>query len=86
MYLILVYDISEERVTKIMKICRQYLNHIQNSVFEGDITESNFKKMQSLLKSIIKERDSIIVFKFRKREVFNKEIWGASKNDIDNLI
>ena len=34
MYVILVYDIGEKRVGKMLKLCRQYLNWIQNSVFE----------------------------------------------------
>ena len=44
MYIVLVYDIGEERVARIMKVCRKYLNHIQNSVFEGEISVANFKK------------------------------------------
>ncbi len=87
MYIILVYDIKEKRVTKAMKLCRQYLNHIQNSVFEGDITESNLKRLEISFKELIKkEEDSVILFKFRKKEIFDKEIWGIDKNKIDNII
>ena len=39
MYIILVYDIGEKRVAKMLKLCRRYLNWIQNSVFEGEITD-----------------------------------------------
>ena len=39
MYVIVVYDIGEKRVAKMLKLCRQYLNWIQNSVFEGEITK-----------------------------------------------
>ena len=43
MYIILVYDIAsvnrgDKRVGKMLKHCRKYLNWIQNSVFEGEIT------------------------------------------------
>ncbi|MEM3489884.1 MAG: CRISPR-associated endonuclease Cas2, partial [Nitrososphaerota archaeon] len=41
MYVILAYDIGEERVNKVLKICRKYLTWVQNSVFEGDLTEAN---------------------------------------------
>jgi CRISPR-associated protein Cas2 len=37
MYVILVYDMGEKRVSKMMKHCRKYLNWIQNSVFEGKL-------------------------------------------------
>lgn len=39
MFVIVTYDVSQKCVTKVMKICRKYLNHIQNSVFEGMITD-----------------------------------------------
>ena len=31
MYVILVYDCGEKRVGKMLKLCRKYLNWIQNS-------------------------------------------------------
>lgn len=40
MFVIVTYDVSQKRVTKVMKISRKYLNHIQNSVFEGMIMKS----------------------------------------------
>ncbi len=48
MYVILVYDISgdnggEKILTKVFKICKKYLTHIQNSVFEGEISEVHYE-------------------------------------------
>ena len=45
MYVVLVYDIGERRVAKMLKLCRQYLIWIQNSVFEGEITEVKLKEL-----------------------------------------
>ena len=45
MYVILVYDCGEKRVGKMLKLCRKYLNWIQNSVFEGEIIEVKLKKL-----------------------------------------
>ena len=53
MYLILVYDIGEKRVGKMLKLCRKYLNWIQNSVFEGEITEVKLKELLFKAKEII---------------------------------
>lgn len=44
MYVVLVYDISQEkngakRWSKVFKISKKYLSHIQNSVFEGEISK-----------------------------------------------
>ena len=57
MYIILVYDIGEKRVGKMLKLCRQYLNWIQNSVFEGDITEVRLKELKYKAKQIIKPQE-----------------------------
>ena len=34
MFVILVYDVGEKRVAKVLKICRKYLTWVQNSVLE----------------------------------------------------
>lgn len=36
----MVYDVNEKRVNKVLKIGRKYLNWVQNSVLEGEITVS----------------------------------------------
>ena len=88
MYVILVYDIGERRVGKMLKLCRQYLNWIQNSVFEGEITEVKLKELQQKAKKIMEqeEGDSIIVFKSRNERWLDKEVIGKEKNSLDNFI
>lgn len=87
MYIILVYDIGERRVVKMLKLCREYLNWIQNSVFEGEITEVKLKELISRAKKFMKEEeDSVIIFKSREERWLEKEIIGKEKNDLDIFI
>ncbi|MEC7754906.1 CRISPR-associated endonuclease Cas2 [Roseivirga sp. UBA1976] len=87
MYVVLVYDIGERRVAKMLKLCRQYLIWIQNSVFEGEITEVKLKELIFKAKKFMKpEEDSIIVFKSRDEKWLEKEIVGHEKNRLDNFI
>ena len=87
MYIILVYDIGEKRVGKMLKLCRRYLNWIQNSVFEGEITEVKLKELEHRAKEIMEiETDSIIIFKSRDSKWLEKEIIGQEKNDLDNFL
>ena len=87
MYVILVYDIGEKRVGKMLKLCRQYLNWIQNSVFEGEISEVKLKELKLKAKSIINEdTDSIIIFKANDEKWLNKEIVGKERSSLDNII
>lgn len=63
MYVILVYDIGEKRVVKMLKLCRQYLNWIQNSVFEGELTPSKLRELKMKASAIMNEdTDSLIIF------------------------
>ena len=87
MYVLLVYDINEKRVAKVLKICRAYLHWVQNSVFEGEITEGKFKEFQSKLKRVMKkDKDSMLIYKLPTDKVFEKEIIGQEKAPIDTFI
>lgn len=84
MYVILVYDFGEKRVAKMLKLCRKYLNWIQNSVFEGEISEVRLKELVSLAKEFMREEeDSIIIFKTRQQTWMEKEIIGQERSNID---
>lgn len=92
MYVVLVYDIAsaeggDKRVGKMLKHCRKYLNWIQNSVFEGEITEVKLKEMLSGARKImIVETDSIIIFKSREEHWLDKEIIGVERMTTDNFL
>jgi CRISPR-associated protein Cas2 len=77
---ILVYDFNERRVGKALKIARKYLHWVQNSVFEGEITQANFKKLKYELKSIMNEdEDSVIFYTFRSQKYSKREEYGLKK-------
>ena len=67
MYVILVYDVDQKRTSKMLKLCRRYLSWIQNSVFEGQISEVQLKQLALEAKRVMEDEDSLIVF---KRQVF----------------
>ena len=84
MYVLLVYDIGEKRVAKALKVCRCYLNWVQNSVFEGEITQGKLNALLKKLKDLIKmKEDSILVYRFPNDRAFKKEVIGLDKNPLD---
>ncbi|MDO5782589.1 MAG: CRISPR-associated endonuclease Cas2 [Eubacteriales bacterium] len=91
MYVVLVYDVSQQengakRWSKIFKICKRYLTHIQNSVFEGELSKAQLTQLQQELKLYIDEElDSVIIFKSRQEKWLDKEFWGR-KDDTTNFI
>ena len=86
MYVIAVYDVDARRCNKMKKLCRRYLNHIQNSVFEGEITESKLKELKEYAKRIMQDTDSFIIFISRQQQWLDKEIIGTEKRSTDNFI
>ena len=78
-----MYDVNQKRVGKMLKLCRKYLNWIQNSVFEGEITQV---KLASALKIMDPEIDSLIFFKTRQEKWLDKEVVGLERSDIDNFL
>ena len=87
MYVILVYDCGEKRVAKMLKLCRKYLNWIQNSVFEGEISEVKLKELKyQALQIMDTEEDRIIVFSSRQHTWLDKEVIGKELSDVDNFL
>ena len=88
MYVILVYDINLEEkegqkvLRNVYKTCKKYLIHIQNSVFEGELLESQMLKLKSELNKYIRDdKDSVIVFKSRSQRWLDKEFLGMIEDD-----
>lgn len=87
MFVIMVYDVETKRVAKVLKTSRKYLYWVQNSVLEGEITESSFKRLKLELNRIIDpEYDSIIFYTFRTTKYSEREIMGVEKGGQDQFL
>lgn len=87
MFIILVYDVNQKRVSKVLKKSRQYLHWVQNSVLEGEISEANLKKLKMELERIIrKDEDSVIFYSLRTTKYASREIIGLEKGGQENII
>ncbi|MDY3332569.1 MAG: CRISPR-associated endonuclease Cas2 [Eubacterium sp.] len=92
MYCILIYDIEMNecgaRISRnIFKICKKYMTHIQKSVFEGELTELQYLRLNAeLSKYIRKDKDSVIMFKSRNERWLDKEFWGLEDSNMSSFI
>ncbi|MDQ7065406.1 MAG: CRISPR-associated endonuclease Cas2 [candidate division KSB1 bacterium] len=87
MYIILVYDINVKRVGRALKVCRRYLNWVQNSVFEGELSEAKLKALKLALKKVIHpEEDSVLIYRLREQRYIQKEVMGQEKNPTDSFL
>lgn len=86
MFVIVTYDVAQKRVAKTMKICRKYLTHVQNSVFEGMITEAKLNKLKHELKKVIVPADdSICIYEIQNIKYTRKESIGVIRRK-DNIL
>lgn len=86
MFVILVYDVGEKRVAKVLKTARKYLYWVQNSVLEGEISEANLRQLKYELRKLSDENvDSFIFYSFRTTKYYNREIIGVKKRWTRNI-
>ena len=62
MHLIIAYDVEAKRTEKFKKICQNYLIKIQNSVFEGDISESQLMRLRDVLEKEVKHGETVRIW------------------------
>jgi CRISPR-associated protein Cas2 len=87
MYAIVVYDVGEKRVNKVKKILRMYMTWIQNSVFEGEITEAELMEIKRKLKDVIeKDSDAVHFYILKSEKYLRKDTLGTPKAEPEKII
>ena len=87
MFVIVAYDVNVKRVAKVLKIGRKYLNWVQNSVLEGELTKAQFERLKAELKKAIDENeDSIVFYTLRRQQYMQKELIGLNKGGQELII
>ena len=87
MYVIIVYDAGVKRLNKVRIFLKQYLNWVQNSVFEGELTKAEYLRVRLRLKDLIDEdEDCIFIYSVRDRKYLGFDELGTRKVEIDTII
>ena len=87
LYVIIVYDVGVERVNKVRVYLKQYLNWVQNSVLEGELTEAEYMKVMNGLRDVIDESlDNVICYKTKDRKYLAIDEIGTKKAEITTII
>lgn len=82
---------KEENGAKVLrnvfKICKKYLHHIQNSVFEGEVTKAKLEALKiELGKYLRDDKDSIIIFEESSNKWLKKELLGKQVDKTTNML
>ena len=94
MLVLITYDVNTQtsagkrRLRKVAKECQNYGQRVQNSVFEGELLESQAIKLKAELDRYIRDdKDSVILFKSRNQRWLEKEFLGMIEDDkTDNFL
>jgi len=85
----MVYDVKVDRVTKVLKVGRKYLNHIQNSVLEGELSPAQYNKLKHEVKQAINPtRDSVRFYLLRTPQYMSVDRLGVPSRpgDANNFL
>lgn len=61
-FVLVMYDVPADRTRIFRKLLRKHLEHIQYSVFHGDVTEGQLVTIRNELRNALGEDDSIYIF------------------------
>lgn len=87
MYVIIAYDISVERVNKVKGYLRTQLTWVQNSLFEGELSESRYMEVRSKLEEFIQSpEDSILIYILPSKKTVSRENMGLKKGSPEDII
>ncbi len=92
MYVVVCYDIVDNRRrNRVMRRAREYLTHVQKSVFEGEVADERVESLrQVLLKEIDPVEDTIRIYHLCRRCIPATEVLGlgiyVERGDADEVI
>jgi CRISPR-associated protein Cas2 len=87
LYVIVVYDCGVERLNQVRKYLRTYLNRVQNSVFEGELSEAKLARMKAgLVKKLDLAEDSVLIWTSRDPRWLEREALGRAVPSTDNIL
>lgn len=86
-YVVVVYDVAVDRINGVRQFLRRYLTWVQNSAFEGELTEGEMEKVKAGLGRLIKkDEDSVLFYVASSRKWIRKDVLGIEKAEVSSII
>ncbi len=85
--MIMVYDVEQKRVGKMLRTGRKYLHWVQNSVLEGELTPAGLEELKAAVRRVMDEDcDSVILYTWRSERYSARQILGMERGSTDQFI
>lgn len=85
-FVILSYDVEAERTQLFKKLSEQFLTHVQNSVFRGNLNESQIMKLKLLITKELKEDESIFLWIIKDSQIYEEIKLGGDRYPDGNIM
>jgi CRISPR-associated protein Cas2 len=86
-YYIAVYDVESKRCGKMLKLFRRYMTWVQNSVFEGELTEAQYRALKGAAEKLMQqETDMLILYQMADERYVRRELVGMEKGTTSRFI
>ena len=86
MYVVLVYDMEAERTQKMLRLCRRYLTHVQNSVLEGEISEGDLTGLQESIDDLLITGESVVIYQVSSETLLDRTVYGDDPKANDRFL
>ena len=80
-YVIAVYDVQADRTRLFLNYLRRFLVHVQNSVFEGEVTEGELERMRNGLKDLLEPGESTIIYTVSAEDYVDRTVFGEDPTE-----
>jgi CRISPR-associated protein Cas2 len=80
-YVVVVYDMEADRTQRMLKLCRRYLTHVQNSVLEGEISKGDLQRLRGEIEELLVDGESVIVYELSSDTLLNRTVYGEDPTE-----
>lgn len=85
--MIAVYDVAVERLDRVRGTLKQYLNWVQNSAFEGELSDGKLEELVLKLADVMDQSsDSVIIYTTSNPIWVRKRILGVEKSEVTQIL
>jgi CRISPR-associated protein Cas2 len=86
MFVVAVYDVAQEKNREVLKFLRARMHHVQNSVFEGNLTEGELREIKDRLEDVTGTGDSVIIYQMGNEKYIDKKVIGEEKGNSSQVL
>lgn len=87
MFIVLVYDTAAERNPQVLRTCRRYLRWVQRSVFQGELSAAQHRKLLAQLREVTNPAvDSVRIYRTAAPALITAETIGQELGHDDSIL